>query len=135
MRPSGWRGDDGVRGERGEWDELYCGSSGRSIFRGGNGTSYGVVTACRTPSAGISHLVNEHNLKRLRLVRLPYRDLALREERVAEPDGEDQERVLARGRLGRGGRVGSGARWCLRGLSVQSRIKSGDEHDGCELHE
>ena len=39
ISPSGCNGDDWVSGERGECDELYWGSSGRSILRGGNGTS------------------------------------------------------------------------------------------------
>ncbi|TFK81698.1 hypothetical protein K466DRAFT_328710 [Polyporus arcularius HHB13444] len=111
MRPSGYSGEDGVKGERGEWAELYCGSSGRRSLRGGNG------------------LVHQHDLEGLGLLRLPDGDLALRDERITESRRENVEWILS-GLRGRG-RVRT--RWSLRWMRL--RVQSGHEHDGCELHE
>ncbi len=95
MRPSGYSGDDGVKGERGEWEELYCGSSGRRSLRGGNGTSCGVVTPRMTPRRDRTYLVYQYDLEGLGFLRLPDGDLALRDERVTESRRENVEWILS----------------------------------------
>ena len=96
MRPSGCSGEDGVRGDKGECEELYPGSSGRSILRGGNGTSCDVSYTRTSEVAGLveTHLVDEHDLESLGFIGLPDRDLALGDERIVQAHREHIKWVL-----------------------------------------
>ena len=76
----------------------------------------------------ITHWLDEHDLEGLGLLWLPYSDLPLREERIAQAHNEDIECVLT----GLRGICCSAGGGC--GL-WRTRVKAGDEHDGRELHE
>ena len=85
-----------MRGDKGECEELYPGSSGRSILRGGNGTSCDVSYTHAFMVADLveTHLVDEHDLEGLGFIGLPDRDLALGDEGVAQAHREHIEGVL-----------------------------------------
>ena len=78
---------------------------------------------------GEAHLVHQNNLERLGLLRLPYGDFALREERIAETEREDIKGILSY--------LWGG--WCVRRRTSRRRrrlhIQPGHEHDRGELDE